>query len=111
MAYVRILNVKGVEYVQVAENYTESNKRRLKVLKSFGRNTPENYLLAERYLAQYEKAKELIKRKEPQKHKIDYSLLKFAFGALIGIGVLIWLWKRYRSDEDGDSKVNSHTPP
>ena len=100
MAYVRILNVRGVEYVQVGENYTEGNKRRLKVLKSFGRNTPENYLLAERYLAQYEKAKELIKSKERHKHKIDYSLLKFAFGALIGIGVLLWLWKRYRNDED-----------
>ena len=100
MAYVRILSVKGVEYVQVVENYTENNKRRLKVLKSFGRNTPENYLLAEGYLAQYEKAKELIKSKEPQKHKIDYSLLKFAFGALIGIGVLLWLWKRFRNDEN-----------
>ena len=101
IAFIRKTTVKGVDYLQVAEYFHDSTgKRRLKILKSFGKLKTESKFEAEMFLANVKKMEEI---KENNEKLSNDELLKLALkisggviGAYIGIKILQWIF------DDGD---------
>lgn len=91
MASVRVVNVGGTEYLQVVEYYRKAGGRQsLRVLKSFGQNTVENWLRANQFSSSYDQLKAIGAR--AAESNIDWDeLLKGAltvFGVILGAAVV-----------------------
>ena len=93
---MRKTKVKGVEYIQVAQYYHDLNgKRRLKILRSFGKNIIQNMLEAEIFLSNVNKVEELKAKNDSYSNDELYKMvLKISggvLGAFIGIKIIQWL--------------------
>jgi hypothetical protein len=91
MASVRVVNVGGKEYLQVVEYYRRADGRQsLRVLKSFGQYTVENWLKASQFAASYDQLRAIGAR--AAENSVDWDeLLKGAltvFGVILGAGVV-----------------------
>lgn len=96
MASVRVVKVGNSEYLQVVEYARSGNQVRTRVLSSFGKNTWENRLKAEKYAADYDRlrqvATEYATSPGGQTDHNDFSNFALAvFGLILGGAVVIAL--------------------
>ena len=93
MASVRVVKVGGSEYLQVVEYTRSSGQVQTKVLSSFGKNTWENRLKAEKYAADYDRlrkvATEYANSTRNQGNRNDFTTFALAvFGLVLGVTVI-----------------------
>jgi hypothetical protein len=96
MTSVRVVKVGGSEYLQVVEYARSSGQVQTKVLSSFGKNTWENRLKAEKYAADYDRlrqvATEYANSNGGQGNRSDFMTFALAvFGLVLGIAVIVAL--------------------
>ena len=99
MAFIRTATVGGRRYVQVADYYHDSaGERKLKIIKSFGLESPQSLMDAEAFLSTFQHF-EKVKRDHPNSNWED--LLKLALGigggvlaVYLGAEILKWIFKK-----------------
>jgi len=97
MAFIRKSKVSGNEYIQVVEYYQKEGeeKRRLKMLRGFGRNTFSSGLDAKVYLAVYNAVVDFIKEfKHINQVALFQRIMKLNDGyvaALLGYNGIKWI--------------------
>ena len=99
---MRFITVKGEKYIQVVEYYKEiNNKKKMKVLKSFGKYSPENELEAKIFLDSYNNAIE-YKKQLPKNDNYSEILdkVKKIGGGILAIYLGIELLKKIFSDDE-----------
>ncbi len=102
MASIRTIKVRGKEYLQVVEYFTEGNRRKLRVLKAFGENTLSNKLKALQFKNSYNTLK-VFKKEVSPKNAEDLGAVSNAalaiFGAILGTKIVLDLLKKDNSDK------------
>ena len=86
MASVRIITVGGRNYLQAVEYVKEGEKRRIKILKSFGPDNLQNRLKAEQFASNYNTFRSVAQR-EAQQPNVDIG--KLLTGALVIFGIIL----------------------
>jgi hypothetical protein len=86
MASVRTITVGGRNYLQVVEYVKVGEKRRIKILKSFGPDNLQNRLKAEQFASNYNTFKS-VAQKEAQQPNVDIG--KLLTGALVIFGIIL----------------------
>jgi len=86
MASVRTITVGGRNYLQVVQYVKVGEKRRIKILKSFGLDNLENRLKAERFASNYNTFRSVAQR-EAQQPNVDIG--KLLTGALVIFGIIL----------------------
>lgn len=96
MASVRVVNVGGVEYLQVAEYRRVDGQPRVEIVKSFGRESIENRLRAEQFAAEYDRLRRLAlehaRQGNAQATRDSFQNSALAtFGLILGAAIVIGL--------------------
>lgn len=96
MVSVRVVKVGDSEYLQVVEYARSSGQVKTRVLSSFGKNTWENRLKAEKYAADYDRlrqvATEYASSPGGQDNRNDFVNFALAvFGLILGVAVVVAL--------------------
>lgn len=99
MAFIRLSNVNGRRYVQVADYYYDPSRvRKVKIIKSFGLETPQSRMEAEAFLSNFHTFEKL---KDQNKDKGWDELLKLFLGigggvlaVYLGIEILKWIFDK-----------------
>lgn len=86
MASVRIITVGGRNYLQAVEYVKVGEKRRIKILKSFGPDNLQNRLKAEQFASNYNTFRS-VARKEIKKPNVTAQ--DFLTGALVIFGIIL----------------------
>ena len=105
MTSVRVVKVGGSEYLQVVEYARSSGQVQTKVLSSFGKNTWENRLKAEKYAADYDRlrkvATEYANSTRGQGNQNDFVNFALAvFGLVLGVAVVFALLNEIFGSKD-----------
>ena len=91
MASLRVTKVRDEEYLQVVEYYTEDNKHKLRVLKSFGKNILANRLKALQFESSYNLLKAFKDQVAPQNADDLTTIFNTAlaiFGTILGAAII-----------------------
>lgn len=105
MASVRVVKVGSSEYLQVVEYSRSGNQVKTRVLNSFGRNTWENRLKAEKYAADYDRLRQVATEyaNSPGGQNSRNDLLNSAlavFGLILGAAVVVALLNEIFGSKD-----------
>ncbi len=99
MATIRKIKVRGNTYLQVVMyEYDQSGKRHIKVLKSFGQDTPINYLKAKQFEANYNALDSVLSQPSVDSTEKVIKLENLAlatFGAILGYKVIKKLFGKH----------------
>lgn len=92
MASVRTTTIGGIPYLQVVEYVKSSDgKAKIDVIKSFGRDSMENRMMAERFAGSYNTLKEFAEDMKNEKKGSSDDFVKIAlavFGVILGAAVV-----------------------
>ncbi|NWG09996.1 MAG: hypothetical protein HXX80_06825 [Nitrososphaerales archaeon] len=94
---MRVIKVGGVDYLQIVEYIRQPDgKYKVGVIKSFGKDSLENRMKAERFAAEYDRLKNLAKEyaSAPKKDQRDFLQVALAvFGIILGVAVVMAILK------------------
>ena len=99
MAFIRVASVGERRYVQVADYYYDpTGVRKVKIIKSFGLESPQSRIEAQSFLSNFQNFKKL---KEQNKNMGWDELLKIFLGVgggvlavYLGIEILKWIFDK-----------------
>jgi hypothetical protein len=97
MASIRIISAGGKEYIQVVTYESSPRGQRIKILKSFGPNTPGNMIEAKVFKANFDLLETLKEDPSIKTAETMSSVEKIAgalTGAILGWKVLDYLFKK-----------------
>ena len=99
MATIRKIKVRGKTYLQVVRyEYDQFGKRHLTVLKSFGQDTPLNYLKAKQFEANYNVLESVLAQPNvdsTEKVIMLENLALATFGAILGYELIKKLFGKH----------------